>query len=362
MAFRKILVIIMRSNGDVYLSLPLLNTLRERYPKAQIDLLVFDTTKETAAALNCADNIYTYSYTWKSGGKLKYLQKQFQFIQNIFKRYDLSISLTASDRSNLYSIVSGKVSIGCYDNPLSSSWWKRLFLDHGYLFDQNDHIVQNNLQPLKVLGIPLSHIQVKGKVPDSAKTRVATLLSSHGIKDFLIFHPSTQYEYKIYPEDLRNELLLKLDALGIAIVVTGGTTPLDEKIARHLPPLQHVHNFIGKTSLEEYMALAFHARAYIGMDTLNMHIAASFNKKTFAIFGPTLIHRWSPWSNETGGATRVSKGVQHYGNVTVFQADLPCVPCGLQGCRDDFGVSECLQRIDPSVIFEEVKKWLSTSA
>jgi heptosyltransferase III len=282
-------------------------------------------------------------------------------MQSIFRKYNLSISLTASDRSNLYSVISGKVSIGCYDNNISNSWWKRLFLDHSYLFDQNNHIVNNNVEPLKILNIPLNHIEVKGSVTDAAKVKIKTLLSNHGIKTFIIFHPSTQYEYKVYPKDLRDELLLRLDSLGIPIIVTGGSTSLDHKIALELPPLQNIYNFIGKTSLEEFMALSFYASAYIGMDTLNMHIAASFNKRIFAIFGPTLIHRWSPWSNETGGAAGISKGVQTYGKITVFQADLPCVPCGLQGCRDDFGVSECLHRIDPSVIFNEVKKWLSTS-
>jgi len=349
----------MRSNGDVYLSLPLIDTLREYYPKAQIDMVVFDSTEETAKALNRANNIHVYSYTWNTNSKLFYLIKQLRFIKSLYKQYDLSISLTASDRSVLYSILSGKVSLGAYESSLTSSWWKRLLLDHVYPFDQNDHIVQNNIESLKILDIPLNHIAVKGRVPDKVKASVKALLLTHGIKDFMIFHPSTQYEYKVYPRDLRNDLLEKLDSLGIPIIVTGGSTALDHKIALELPQLKNIHNFIGKTSLEEFTGLSYYSMAYIGMDTLNMHIAASFDMRVFAIFGPTLIHRWSPWSNVAGNATRISKAVQNYGNVTVFQADMPCVPCGLQGCRDDFGVSECLYRIDPSLIFEEVRKWLS---
>ena len=47
-----------------------------------------------------------------------------------------------------------------------------------------------------------------------------------------------------------------------------------------------------------YFALSELSLAYIGMDTLNMHIAAAQNKRIFAIFGPTNLTMWSPWSNE----------------------------------------------------------------
>lgn len=361
MPFRKILIIIMRSNGDVYLSLPVIDALREEYPEARIDLLVFDSTEETALALGRADNIYTYTYKWKADGKLTYLIKQMLFIKHLFRQYDLSISLTASDRSTLYSIISSKVSIGTYDSTLKTSWWKRLLLDQSYHFDQNQHIVNNNIEVLKLLNILPNHIQVRGRVSDDVKQKAINLLRPHGIEKFIIFHPSTQYEYKIYPRDLRNELITLLDSLGIPIVITGASTPLDKRIALEIPPLKNVINFIGKTTLKEIMGLSFYSMAYIGMDTLNMHIAASFSKRVFAIFGPTLIHRWSPWSNVTGSAARDIHSVQHYGNISIFQADLPCVPCGLQGCQNDFGTSECLHRIDPNTIFHEVRKWLSTS-
>ena len=50
-----------------------------------------------------------------------------------------------------------------------------------------------------------------------------------------------------------------------------------------MPVLPNIYDFIGETTLEEYIALSDSAIAYIGMDTLNMHIAASQNKPIFAI-------------------------------------------------------------------------------
>ena len=89
-----------------------------------------------------------------------------------------------------------------------------------------------------------------------------------------------------------------------------------------------------------------------------MHIAASQNKRVFAIFGPTILDTWSPWSNELQTNTNTNSPKQTYGNITIFQANMPCVACGLAGCDDKHGQSECLDKIDPNLIFEEVKTWL----
>jgi len=97
---------------------------------------------------------------------------------------------------------------------------------------------------------------------------------------------------------------------------------------------------------------------YIGMDTLNMHIAASQNKKIFAIFGPTLLNTWSPWSNKLQCATSKNLPKQTYDNITIFQANMECVACGLAGCDDKHGRSECLFNIKSNDIYEEVKSWL----
>jgi len=92
------------------------------------------------------------------------------------------------------------------------------------------------------------------------------------------------------------------------------------------------------------------------MDTLNMHIAAAQNKRVFAIFGPTILTMWSPWSNELQLSATEDKPIQSYGNITIFQASMPCVACGQAGCNDS-GKSECLENISPKMVFKEIEDW-----
>ena len=93
---KKILIIVQRSNGDVFLSLSLVNQLYEHYDYPQIDLLVNDDTLPVAKLLSHVVCIHTFSYQKKK--KQRWKQEK-RIIQKIFRKYDLSINLTASDRS-----------------------------------------------------------------------------------------------------------------------------------------------------------------------------------------------------------------------------------------------------------------------
>ena len=211
--------------------------------------------------------------------------------------------------------------------------------------------------PLKCLGFAAERIEMHAYYNKKVLQELNNL-SFDWRKPFIIFHPLAQYDYKIYPKELRNRLLEQLNKLDIPIAVTGGKSAIDTRISKELPKLDHIYNLIGQTSLSGFIALCDHAAAYIGMDTLNMHIAAALNKRIFAILGPTLPQIWSPWCNKLQCAATTSAPVQTYDNITLFQADMPCVACGKAGCDDHSGKSDCLEHITPETIYNEVSKWL----
>lgn len=350
--FKKILIIIRRSNGDVFLTEPLIRILKEHY-SAKVDLLINADTMAIAKLNPLIDNIYTYDYQWK--GLEKHIN-EIKLFKKIFKQYDLTINLTANDRSVKYAIFGAKKSISIIDNEINKNWWKKLFLSHSY-YAKDKHIVLQNLTPLQFLNIQPQKIEVKSYYN---KELISPLKEKFPFlnKQFIIFHPSAQYDYKIYPQNLREELLTKLNRLDIPIVVTGGVSQIDLDISQSLPKLKNLHNLIAKTSLEEFIAISDLSIAYIGADTLNMHISASQNKHIFAIFGPSLHKIWSPWSNKNSTYAKNSELSQNYDNIHIFQATMSCIPCGLAGCDDRGGESECLFNISPENIYQKVKNAL----
>ena len=351
---KKILIIIQRSNGDVFLSSSLINILSEYRNNLQIDLLVNDDTIEVAKLMTNINHIHTFSYNKKKSNQL--LQER-SIISTIYKKYDLSVSLTASDRSVFYAFLAGKKSISAVDKDSNSAWWKKIILNSYYYFDTSQHILLNNLKLLNLLNISHDNVQDPQLYSLKAIDSIKLKLAKKNISNFLIFHPSSQYQYKIYPRFLRNQLLTSLNDLELPIIITGSKNKIDLAISKEIPILPNVYNMIGKTSLEEYLALSDLALAYVGMDTLNMHIAASQNKRIFAIFGPTNLKMWSPWSNDIKGSASSNKSIQNYGAITIFQSSLPCVACGNAGCDNLNGRSECLHVINPNKIFNEVKNW-----
>ena len=350
---KKILIIIQRSNGDVFLSISLINELYKHYQSPQIDLLVNDDTYPLAKLLPNINFIHQFSYKKKRNKRWK---QEKAIFTSIFKRYDLSINLTASDRSVIYALLAGKKTISAVESENKKSWWKKILLTYYYFFDSEKHILLNNLEPLNCLKINHSNTQksvfLSNKIIDNVKKK----LNKRGIKEFVIFHPSAQYKYKIYNQFLRDELFTFLSSLGPSIVITGSNNKIDSEIKLNLPSLPNVFDFISETTLEEYFALSNLSLAYIGMDTLNMHIAASQNKRIFAIFGPTNLRMWSPWSNQLRLSATQDKPMQTYGNITIFQASMPCVACGKSGCNNS-GNSECLDNISPKLVFKEIKDW-----
>ena len=58
---------------------------------------------------------------------------------SLFKKYDLSINLTASDRSVIYALLAGKKSISAVDKDNKKSWWKKSLLTYHYFFDVKEH-------------------------------------------------------------------------------------------------------------------------------------------------------------------------------------------------------------------------------
>jgi heptosyltransferase III len=351
---KKILIIIQRSNGDVFLSLSLIKNLHEKYKSLEIDLLVNDDTIEIAKSIPNINHIHTFSYAKKQKNRLSQEKK---IVTSLFKKYDLSINLTASDRSVIYALLSGKKSISAIEKNFYKSWWKKFFLSNYYYFDSSRHILINNLEPLKILNIPFKNIQSPIRASKTKLSKIKIKLKKEGINSFIIFHPSAQYNYKVYPKNQRDELLTLLDTLEIPLIITGGSSSLDMKIKKEIPHLSNIYNFIGETSLEDYINLSELALAYIGMDTLNMHIAASQNKRIFAIFGPTNLSLWSPWSNQLKSATSVNKPIQTYGKNTIFQSSLPCEVCGFFGCGSNHGRTILPYSVQPDDIFYEVRNW-----
>jgi len=332
------------------LSFNLINILKASYPDSKIDILVNSDTLQTAKLNHEINSFISFSYDEKKKIGLRYIVG---FLKKYKKKYDLAINLTASDRSVFFASLFGKQSISFVERSILKSWWKRTILTKYYIEDLNSHVMKDIIRPLEFLKIYKKDINFSPSPSLNSIKKVDKLIKERNINKFFIFHPCAQYSYKVCPEVFRNDLIRNLLDIGIDIVVTGGNSKIDQVISASIEKLPRVHNLIGKISIDDFLYLSLLSEAYIGMDTLNMHIAASQNKKIFAIFGPSIPGRWGPF-------LRSKKNIKNYSSSLepeIFQSNMSCVPCGKAGCGDKHIKSDCLHNIPLTVVLDKVKNW-----
>jgi heptosyltransferase-3 len=355
-----VLLIIRRSLGDVLALSPVIDILTRRFPDVSIDLLVNEDTVAAAKLLNNINAIIPFDDKLSAKMSLGAMAMQVKIIRKIFRKYDLAISFTSNERSNIFAYLAGRTSAGTRELSFSRNWWHRMLLDAGYHNDRKRHILENNTQALRSLGIPVDSVILSARYSDEAREKVQQILKDMAIERFIIFHPAGKFLCRLYPEKPRNTLLQLLDSLKIPIIVTGGKSTVDQQVDDEIPALKNVYSLIGRISLEECAALTDMSLAFVGVDTFNCHLAAAFNKPIFVIFGPNNPEVWSPWSNTLQRAGQRTAPVQTYGDITVFQSSLECVPCGHSArCGEHDRLSPCMADIEPQTVFNEIKNWLS---
>ena len=144
-------------------------------------------------------------------------------------------------------------------------------------------------------------------------------------------HPGSRWLFKCWPAEATAALIDRIVADGLPVVVTGAPdererTLVAATLAALAPETRaRVVDLTGTLTLSELAALTASARAFAGVDSAPMHIAAAMGTPTLALFGPSSEQAWGPWQ------------VPH----EVVTSAHSCRPCGLDGCGGG-KVSECL--------------------
>jgi len=347
----RILIINRRSNGDVFLSNVLLKNLRYLYEDVEIDYLVNKNTIAIAETLDNINNIYTIDIELKKRNKLKYISNLYLIFKKIYKKYDLSINLNANDLSTFISYISSKKSISSVDVEKKKSWWKYILVRNTYKIDTRRHMIYSFLEPLKFLGVPYKTLDYSPQKLLPKKY----IQDKFGIPDnYIVLHPSAQFQFRSYPVHLTAELIDLFVKNGTNIVLTGINDKINKAYADIIKEKSNkkIKCLIGKTNIPELYSIIKYSNLFIGMDTLSSHIAASFDKKLIAIYGPNSVRQWSPYNHKIAySPEKDTPPLTNYGNFTIIQADMPCVPCNMNGCNGN-GISECLFNISPKLIFK----------
>jgi heptosyltransferase-3 len=336
-ALRRVLLIKLRHHGDVLLTSPLIQVLKNHYPHLEIDALVYAETRDMLSEHPGLSELHLIDRNWKNHGISYQVREELALFNRLKGRsYDLVIHLTESNRAAwLCHFLKPRYAI----TPVwrDKTWfWKHSFTHHYPLPSRLRHTVEKHLDALRHLGLhPNDEERGLVLVPgDSAEQHVKELSRQHGLDEqpFIHFHPTSRWLFKCWSIDRCRNLIELLQERGHKIVITAAPEKAELAMIRDiLDPLeQPVIDLSGQLSLKELAALTARARCFVGMDSVPMHIAAAMGTPTVALFGPSGDQEWGPWM------------VPNH----ILISDISCRPCGMDGCGGS-KISDCLEHIRP---------------
>lgn len=297
----RILLIKLRHHGDILLTTPVARTLKSRYPRCEVDMLVYQET--LPLLLNNPDISRVWTLDRKLHGWRKVLA-QLALLRELRKRrYRIVLHLSDQMQGAFFAkLLAREQAIG-FDYPKRrKSPWRRFFTALAPLAPSNTlHTVSQNLLALQPLGITPTENEQRCvlPVPEPSRNEVRALLRERGVTgNYLVIHPASRWFFKCWEDDRFAQLANTLADDGWHIVLTTAPDQNEMDMAASIMALTHSDRIIslaGMLSLNQLAAVIDGARLFIGVDSVPMHMAAALNKDTVALFGPSKIQEWHPW-------------------------------------------------------------------
>ncbi|MCX8959150.1 putative lipopolysaccharide heptosyltransferase III [Erwinia psidii] len=299
----KILLIKLRHHGDMLLTTPVINALRQHYPSASIDVLLYDETRPMLQANPAIHRLHIIDRNWKKEGSWQHIRHEVGLVQTVRQQhYDLVINLADQWRSAILTQLSGATfRIGFDFRKRQNVLWR---LAHTHLISTADHnelhTVEQNLAALAPLGIPLTHFPASMHYSDSDWQQTLNILEKQHTSPerCIVIQPTSRWMFKCWEDDKVAGLIDALATSGYEIVLTAAPDKKEQAMIDNILSLCHHRNVIslaGKLTIPQLAALIDHARLFIGVDSAPMHMAAALNTPCIALFGPTKLKQWRPW-------------------------------------------------------------------
>jgi heptosyltransferase III len=289
-AMNRILIIRGGAIGDFVLTLPAIKLLRDRFPRAQLEILGYPHIAALAEKRFYADAIRSL----ESGPLARFFAKDSDLPAewaNYFASFDLVVS---------YLFDPDKI----FETNLRRTGVKT-FLAGPSKLDNSEHAALQLARPLAALGLHLNDPSA-WLYPRDEDRALAVSFRDDSASSHIVLHPGSGSETKNWPVENWMKLGDAFLATGRNLLVIAGEA--DEEQARTLAlawrgkPVRFVKNL----PLTQLAAL-FEGASFIGHDSGISHIAAAAGAKCLLLFGWTDPAIWAP-ANENVTVLRAPEG------------------------------------------------------
>jgi len=330
----KILIVKPSSLGDVVHSLPFLNAVKERFPKAEIHWVIAKGLEGLLTGHPMIHKVWLINKDmWK---KTTHIPHSFKEIHTLFRKlrkehFDIVVDLQGLLRSGIITMMTGApLRVGFKEAREGS----RFFYTHKIEGGKDIHAVDRYLKIAGFLGCTTTDIYFP--FPLSFNSSPITHHSSLS-GDYAVIVPGARKPANRWPARKFGELASMLPLRTLVIGSSSDTMLADEVVKTSKG---NATSIAGKTNIKGLIEVIRGAKFVVSNDTGPMHIAAALGVPVFAIFGPADPKRTGPY------------GKGH----TVIKEDISCAPCFKKKCKD----IKCMYTLSVEKVYGVIAKKLVT--
>jgi len=324
----RILVVLLGAIGDVTRALPLLQRVRQGYPRARLTWAVEPASAALLHNHPALDEMLVFDRPQGAAAFLPFLRK----IRAL--RPDLTLDLQRHLKSGVISRASGA--------PVRLGFHRRNSREGNWLFNSHHlramaHFSSKLEQFLRFadwLELPPVPVSFGLQLTAAEEARVAGLLEGT-VQPFVAAFVGSSCESRLWFPDRTAMVADALAARGLTTVLVGGPGDVEFAAAVARAARAPLTNLAGRTSLRDLIGIFARARLAFGPDCGPMHIAAAAGTRVVSLWGATSADRSAPWSNADG----------------VLSGSAPCRPCYLKRCPIG---RICMQGIDVAAVVDRL--------
>jgi heptosyltransferase-1 len=319
---------------------PLAQALRRTHPDAHIAWLIEPGIDALIASDPAIDECIIWPKAewkslWRTKKLLALLKRVLAFRKMLrSKEFDTVLDLQGLLKSGLLAQMTGaprRVGLGSKEG---SQYLMTEVVPRG---GDPARISSEYLHLAEYLGLPCDDFMPVLHVNAEVEARILQRLAEKGLVPgkYAVFAAFTTRPQKHWFADAWRSLApLLTRQTGMTPLLLGGPADVDAAVELTRGD-NSIVNLVGKTRLDETVAIIKHAGAVIGVDTGLTHMGIAFGVPTVALFGSTC-----PYTN-TGRS-----------NARVIWLNLPCSPCKRNPTCG--GVFTCMRDITPQRVISEL--------
>lgn len=322
--------------GDAVLAIPAMKAIRQRFPEAEITLLVRPWVAGVFTSAPFIDNVWSEP---RPSGLRDWVRLARRIRE---KHFDMALLFPNSFESAAMLFL-GRVPQRVGYATDGRSWMLTQSLKPS---SEKRHQIHYYLDLASAVSAVISHPSIEIEANAEEKSQARKLLASAGIapdRRFLVLNPGAAYgSAKRWGEDRFAEagdaLASELE-IDVAIIGSEKERSIAERIQGRMKSRIAVLN--GRTSLETLIGVISESTLVLTNDSGPMHIAAALGVPTVAVFGPTDDVATGPYGLRT----------------RIVRQPVDCSPCMLRDCPIDH---RCMTRVSAAAVASAARELLKT--